>query len=173
MVIYNYYRWFPNGVIAFVAPTKPLVDQQSKAVQRLVGLSANDVVAMVGTAKNDRVRHWMTKRVIFTTPQAFESDVNTGTVPDGTRICPAPHGRRPPPTSSSPSPSIPLSLPSLPPDRLCLLVVDECHRAKGGNAPVKAIQHLSRAGRNQGLFRVLGLSATPGSTIQDIQEVIT
>jgi ERCC4-related helicase len=30
-VMFNFYRWFKDGLIFFVAPTKPLVNQQSHA----------------------------------------------------------------------------------------------------------------------------------------------
>lgn len=46
------------------------------------------------------------------------------------------------------------------------LVVDECHRAVGNAAMAKAVSQLRKA-RVQ--FRLLGLSATPGSTHEAIQ----
>lgn len=46
------------------------------------------------------------------------------------------------------------------------LVVDECHRAVGDAPVVKAVQHLRQ---NKVAFRILGLSATPGSSHEAIQ----
>lgn len=31
VVMYNYYSWFSQGKVVFIAPTKPLVDQQREA----------------------------------------------------------------------------------------------------------------------------------------------
>ena len=55
------------------------------------------------------------------------------------------------------------------PKRLVLLVVDEAHRATGGYAYVEAVQFLRRFNTS---FRVLALTATPGSSIESVQEVI-
>ncbi|GIL83863.1 hypothetical protein Vretifemale_12587, partial [Volvox reticuliferus] len=56
-----------------------------------------------------------------------------------------------------------------PKEKLVLLVVDECHRALGKAAPVAALQTL----RSEQLrIRVVGLSATPGSNADSVQEVI-
>lgn len=59
---------------------------------------------------------------------------------------------------------------AVPAHRLALLVVDECHRAVGRNAPVSAVAQLvvERGAR----FRILGLSATPGQTIESVREVV-
>ncbi|KAL8730783.1 MAG: hypothetical protein Q9166_003853 [cf. Caloplaca sp. 2 TL-2023] len=55
------------------------------------------------------------------------------------------------------------------PKRLVLLVVDEAHRATGGYAYVEVVQFLRRFNSS---FRVLALTATPGSSIEGVQEVI-
>ncbi|KAL8949113.1 MAG: hypothetical protein Q9222_004756 [Ikaeria aurantiellina] len=55
------------------------------------------------------------------------------------------------------------------PKRLVLLIVDEAHRATGGYAYVEVVQFLRRFNNS---FRVLALTATPGSSIESVQEVI-
>lgn len=46
------------------------------------------------------------------------------------------------------------------------MVVDECHRARGHNDVVMAVKKMQE---QKCLFRVLGLSATPGSSNEAIQ----
>ena len=55
------------------------------------------------------------------------------------------------------------------PKRLVLIVVDEAHRATGGYAYVEVVRFLKRFNQS---FRVLALTATPGSSIESVQEVI-
>ncbi|KAL8677865.1 MAG: hypothetical protein Q9186_005751 [Xanthomendoza sp. 1 TL-2023] len=55
------------------------------------------------------------------------------------------------------------------PKRLVLLVVDEAHRATGSYAYVEVVQFLRRFNTS---FRVLALTATPGASIEGVQEVI-
>ncbi|KAJ5086119.1 hypothetical protein N7532_010890 [Penicillium argentinense] len=55
------------------------------------------------------------------------------------------------------------------PKRIVLLVVDEAHRATGGYAYVEVVKFLRRYNRS---FRVLALTATPGSTVESVQAVI-
>ena len=50
------------------------------------------------------------------------------------------------------------------------LVVDECHRAVGQSSVVKALATLHSA---RARFRLLGLSATPATTFESIQKLIT
>lgn len=58
----------------------------------------------------------------------------------------------------------------LDPKRVVLVVLDEAHRARGAYAYNKIVEQLTNAGAR---FRVVGLSATPGSQIKFIQEVVT
>lgn len=53
--------------------------------------------------------------------------------------------------------------------RIVLLVVDEAHRATGGYAYVEVVNFLRRFNKS---FRVLALTATPGSTVESVQAVI-
>ncbi|KAI4148518.1 MAG: hypothetical protein LQ341_001547 [Variospora aurantia] len=55
------------------------------------------------------------------------------------------------------------------PKRVVLLVVDEAHRATGGYAYVEVVTFLQRFNTS---FRVLALTATPGASIESVQEVI-
>lgn len=51
-------------------------------------------------------------------------------------------------------------------EKITCVVVDECHRAVGKNDAVAAIEKLRGEGCK---FRVLGLSATPGSKREAVQ----
>ncbi|EME79288.1 uncharacterized protein MYCFIDRAFT_142855, partial [Pseudocercospora fijiensis CIRAD86] len=55
------------------------------------------------------------------------------------------------------------------PKRLVLLVVDEAHKATGGYAYTEVVQFMRRFNNS---FRVLALTATPGSTVEAVQAVI-
>ncbi|KAI1760343.1 P-loop containing nucleoside triphosphate hydrolase protein [Hypoxylon sp. FL1150] len=55
------------------------------------------------------------------------------------------------------------------PKSICLLVVDEAHRATGNYSYVSVINFMRRFSSS---FRVLALTATPGSKVEAVQEVI-
>ena len=48
VVMYNFYRWYPQRKLIFMAPTKPLVAQQIQACHNIMGISQNDTVEMTG-----------------------------------------------------------------------------------------------------------------------------
>lgn len=55
------------------------------------------------------------------------------------------------------------------PKRIVLVVVDEAHRATGNYAYVEVIKFIRRFNQS---FRVLALTATPGSSVESVQQVI-
>ena len=55
------------------------------------------------------------------------------------------------------------------PKRIVCVVVDEAHRATGGYAYVEVVRFIRRFNQS---FRVLALTATPGASIEAVQEVI-
>jgi len=55
------------------------------------------------------------------------------------------------------------------PKKIVLVVVDEAHKATGNYAYVEVVKFLRRFNSS---FRVLALTATPGSTVESVQEVI-
>ncbi|PSK60463.1 hypothetical protein B9Z65_613 [Elsinoe australis] len=55
------------------------------------------------------------------------------------------------------------------PKRIVLVVVDEAHRATGNYAYVDVVRFLRRFNQS---FRILALTATPGSKVETVQEVI-
>lgn len=42
------YRWFPDGKVVFVAPTKPLVAQQIDACHQVCGIPGSDAAELTG-----------------------------------------------------------------------------------------------------------------------------
>jgi ATP-dependent DNA helicase MPH1 len=55
------------------------------------------------------------------------------------------------------------------PKKIVLLVVDEAHRATGNYSYVKVVEFIRRFSKS---FRILALTATPGSKVETVQEVI-
>lgn len=55
------------------------------------------------------------------------------------------------------------------PKRIALMVIDEAHRATGKYSYVKCVERIRAFNKS---FRVLALTATPGSNVEKVQEVI-
>ncbi len=82
VVIYNYYRWFPKGIIVFAAPTRALVFQQMKACYNFLDIPQNDCLDLTGRiAPAKRKGMWKEHRIFFVSPQTFNSDLGRSHVP--------------------------------------------------------------------------------------------
>ena len=137
VLMYNYHRWFPEGQIIFMAPTRPLVGQQVAACHGVVGLPEGDTAEINGTVDQRRRRQlWAQRRVFYCTPQTVQNDLENG---------------------------------ALDCSRVVLVVVDEAHRALKKYAYCGVVRAIAK---RQSHFRVLALSATPGSDIAGVQAVI-
>ncbi|URD88701.1 HELICc [Musa troglodytarum] len=78
VVMYNYYRWFPEGKIVFTAPSRPLVMQQIEACHNIVGIPQEWTIDMTGQmSPPKRSTFWKSKRVFFVTPQVLEKDIQS------------------------------------------------------------------------------------------------
>lgn len=138
VVMFNYYRWYPNGKVIFMAPTKPLVAQQIQACHEVTGIPSDDTSEMTGAMQPEqRKKFWRDKRVFYLTPQVMMNDLQRG-------ACPA--------------------------LQVKCLVVDEAHKALGNHAYCQVVKELSRS-RSE--FRIVALSATPGSDLKAVQHVLT
>ncbi|XP_067680234.1 Fanconi anemia group M protein-like [Haliotis asinina] len=138
VVMYNYYRWYPQCKVVFMAPTKPLVAQQIHACYNIMGIPQQDTAEMTGNMNpTERQRTWKEKRVFFLTPQVITNDLSRGTCPADTVKC---------------------------------LVIDEAHKALGNHAYCQVVRELVKYTQQ---FRIVALSATPGSDIKAVQQVIT
>lgn len=79
VVMYNYFRWFPEGKIVFAAPSRPLVLQQIEACHNIGGIPQEWAIDLTGqTSPTRRAYHWKSKRVFFVTPQVLEKDIYSG-----------------------------------------------------------------------------------------------
>ncbi|KAJ1032448.1 hypothetical protein NDA16_000472 [Ustilago loliicola] len=76
VVILNFFRWFPEGKILFLAPSRPLVDQQKVACHKICGLPWDCAIDLTGqTASARRGDYWLSKRIFYMTPQTLENDI--------------------------------------------------------------------------------------------------
>lgn len=88
VVMFNYWRWFPNSKIIFMAPTRPLVSQQIEACFSICGLPQQDTVDISGTtAPAKRREYWKSKRVFFATPQTISNDLQQHSCPAEKVVC--------------------------------------------------------------------------------------
>ncbi|KAG0529043.1 hypothetical protein BDA96_05G064400 [Sorghum bicolor] len=80
VVMYNYFRWFPEGKIIFTCPSRPLVTQQIEACHNTVGIPQEWIIDMIGDRCPSTTRsvHWKSKRVFFVTPQVLHNDIQSG-----------------------------------------------------------------------------------------------
>ena len=88
VVMFNYWRWFPQGKIVFMAPTKPLVAQQIEACHKIVGISQEETVELTGAQQPEsRAASWKNKRLFFLTPQVMQNDMQRGSCPVKDLVC--------------------------------------------------------------------------------------
>ncbi|XP_014274133.1 DEAD-box ATP-dependent DNA helicase Fancm [Halyomorpha halys] len=138
VVMYNFYRWYPNGKVVFMAPTRPLVAQQTKACHNIMNIPTDHTAELTGMQNAElREKLWKEKRVFYLTPQVMVNDLKSKTCPASLIKC---------------------------------IVIDEAHRATKDYAYCQVLKLLSDEPNT--LFRVLGLSATPGNDINAVQQVV-
>ena len=145
-VMLNYLDWFPTRLCIFMAPNRALVQQQVVACCAYIGLDP-DVHAQLLTGEEvpaqRRVR-WASSvaRLIFCTPQTLYNDMLNG-------VCD--------------------------PKRIACLVFDECHHARSEKESYAQVARYVREAQREAECagaRVLGLSATAGSSLTQVQSVI-
>lgn len=67
---------FPESKVVFLAPSRPLADQQARFLRRILDLDESDVVCLTGHDGPERRREvWNLVRVISMTPQALQNDL--------------------------------------------------------------------------------------------------
>ncbi|KAI6045135.1 hypothetical protein EDC04DRAFT_2638648 [Pisolithus marmoratus] len=137
VVMLNYYRWFPDGKVVFVAPTKPLVAQQITACHQTCGIPGRDAVELTGNnPRAYRSQMWAEKRVFYMTPQTLINDLITE---------------------------------NCDPKDIILLVIDEAHKGTGDYAYAQVVRYMMAKNPH---FRVLALTATPGSSQEAMQAIV-
>lgn len=137
VVMFNWYRWAPEGQIAFLAPTKPLIAQQVDACYNICGIPKSETALLTGqVSPGQRAEYWKEKRVFYATPQTMANDLKRGYAD---------------------------------PKRLVCIVIDEAHRATGSYSYVEVVKFVRRFNTS---FRLLALTATPGSKVETVQDVI-
>ncbi len=66
----------PDSKVLFLAPSRPLVDQQARYLKRVLDLDENLVVCLTGQdSPESRKTSWCDARVIIMTPQALQNDL--------------------------------------------------------------------------------------------------
>lgn len=80
-VILNYYKWFLEGQIFFLAPTRALANQQSQCLNAFKDIDKFDIVNLDGmTCSTKRRDYYKTKKIFFMTPQTMNNDISKGSI---------------------------------------------------------------------------------------------
>lgn len=177
--MYNFYRWFPDGKVLFLAPTKPLVSQQVEACHGVVGIPQRDTAELMGVVSPaQRTALWSSRRVFFATPQTVVNDLRRGTIGAKEVVCVVVDeahkatGALPPPPPSPPPPPPQLPAPP-PPPRPPRTTARHTHDVDLRAGQYAYVTLVSEIARQTPRFRILALSATPGSSIDAVQRVVT
>ncbi len=73
--------WTEGGRVLFMAPTKPLVEQHFSFLTEKLQLPEGEIVTMTGEVSPERRAEWWRKaRIVVSTPQVVENDINSGAV---------------------------------------------------------------------------------------------
>src|SRR3989338_5251787 len=65
--------------ILFLAPTRPLVQQHHDSILKYMNITEEDLCMITGSiSKNKRHALWNNKKIIISTPQTVENDINLG-----------------------------------------------------------------------------------------------
>ena len=76
VLMLNFYRWFPEGKLIFMAPSRPLVTQQIAACHGIAGIPLRDAVELTGKDNPEkRAEQWRKRRVFYCTPQTVKNDL--------------------------------------------------------------------------------------------------
>ena len=190
-----FYRWFPNGRILFLAPTRSLVRQQRAAVLARVPIPRSATAEITGAAtkagddeEEEEEDEEGESDDDDDDDEEQDEDEEGGGGAGGAFAGPS-RGRVGADTNKASrqrgelynrsrvffatAQCITNDLRSgvLPAASVVCVVIDEAHRAggEGNHAYVKVVEALQAAG---GRFRVLALSATPGNNYEKVQNVI-
>lgn len=76
-VIFNFLRWFPQGRVIFLAPTRPLVVQQFHAITSILSLPPDSICSLTGVDRIEiRRKKWHQYRLLVSTPHVLASDLD-------------------------------------------------------------------------------------------------
>jgi ERCC4-related helicase len=144
-LLLNFRRWFPSGLAVFCAPSLSLVEQQAESCGKVWGdrMRPQEVAVMTGRTPARQRSEW------------WGSSGTDGTASSSAKrifFC----------TPQTVQNDLQTGL--MDGRRVVLLVLDEAHRARGDHSYVVIAKHLRE--QSKAKFRVVGLSATPGGTIE-------
>ncbi|TFG33075.1 DEAD/DEAH box helicase [Candidatus Thorarchaeota archaeon] len=67
---------YPDSKILFLAPSRPLVDQQTRFLKRVLDIQEDSIICLTGQDSPDSRRDaWREARIVVMTPQALQNDL--------------------------------------------------------------------------------------------------